>query len=73
MVSKSVSIRRWCDPKSERFPYLVVKGWKPVMEGDRMVCDNELILCRRDKALDCGNAEDVGRSSINHTKEKLDE
>lgn len=52
-------VYRWCDPKSERFPYLVVKGWVPVMEGDRMVADNELILCRKDRTLLCGDAEDI--------------
>jgi hypothetical protein len=28
-------VYRWCDPKSERFPYLVVRGWVPVMEGQQ--------------------------------------
>lgn len=60
---------RWCNPRGERFPYLVVGGWIPVMEGKRMVCDNELILCRRDKALSAGDAEDVGLAMIENKGE----
>lgn len=48
---------RWCDPRSERFPYLVVAGWIPVTQQGRLVCDNELILCSKDRTVDCGRAE----------------
>lgn len=50
---------RWCDPRAERFPYLVVAGWVPVMQQGRLVCDNELILCSKERSVDCGMAEEV--------------
>lgn len=50
---------RWCDPRSERFPYKVAEGWIPVMKDGRLVCDNELILCSRERAVNCGAAEEA--------------
>jgi hypothetical protein len=40
---------RWCDPRSERFPYVVAKGFAPVVHDKRLIYDNERILCARDK------------------------
>ena len=60
---------RWCDPRAERFPYLVMRGWVPVNNHGQLVTDNELILCWKDKAVDMGAAQRIDLPTLENKGE----